>query len=54
MDDFSVPGAKNFYGFDPSKDNFIEPGKRPMSSMSPLVIYDKKTKEVSHPRSQIM
>uniref|UniRef100_A0A914CF41 Gamma-glutamyltranspeptidase 1 n=1 Tax=Acrobeloides nanus TaxID=290746 RepID=A0A914CF41_9BILA len=46
MDDFSVPGAKNFYGFDPSKDNFIQPGKRPLSSMSPLVIFNKHTKEI--------
>ncbi|CAD5225610.1 unnamed protein product [Bursaphelenchus okinawaensis] len=46
MDDFSVPGAKNFFGFTPAKANFIEPGKRPLSSMSPLIIYNAKTKEV--------
>uniref|UniRef100_A0A914BW81 Gamma-glutamyltransferase n=1 Tax=Acrobeloides nanus TaxID=290746 RepID=A0A914BW81_9BILA len=43
MDDFSSPGMANGFGFAPSETNFIEPGKRPMSSMSPLVIYDTKT-----------
>ncbi|KAE9548146.1 hypothetical protein FO519_008644 [Halicephalobus sp. NKZ332] len=46
MDDFSIPGVKNFFGFEPSKTNYIAPGKRPMSSISPVVIYDKKTGEV--------
>jgi gamma-glutamyltranspeptidase len=46
MDDFSIPGSKNFFGFEPSRVNYIEPGKRPMSSMSPLIIYNKKTRDV--------
>ncbi|XP_025200825.1 glutathione hydrolase 1 proenzyme-like isoform X1 [Melanaphis sacchari] len=42
MDDFSTPGVINFYGIPSSPANFIEPGKRPMSSMSPTIITDRK------------
>ncbi|CAJ0589799.1 unnamed protein product [Cylicocyclus nassatus] len=45
MDDFSIPGVPNAYGFPPSESNFIKPGKRPMSSMTPTVIFDRKTKQ---------
>ncbi|XP_025415855.1 glutathione hydrolase 1 proenzyme-like isoform X2 [Sipha flava] len=42
MDDFSTPGVVNYYGIPSSSTNFIEPGKRPMSSMCPTIITDKK------------
>lgn len=38
MDDFSVPGRNNSYGYPPSPTNFIEPGKRPQSSTTPTIV----------------
>ncbi|CAB3397466.1 unnamed protein product [Caenorhabditis bovis] len=46
MDDFSTPGMENGFGFAPSETNYIAPGKRPMSSMSPLVIFNSENKKV--------
>ena len=40
MDDFSTPNVTNVYGIAPSEVNFIRPGKRPTSSMSPTIVTD--------------
>ncbi|CAI4227332.1 unnamed protein product [Auanema sp. JU1783] len=49
MDDFSTPGHANFFGFPPSPANFIRPGKRPMSSQSPLVVLQTNKKNQTKP-----
>lgn len=38
MNDFSIPGHHNAFGFLPSPINFIRPLKRPLSSITPLII----------------
>ncbi|KAH6959272.1 gamma-glutamyltranspeptidase [Fusarium avenaceum] len=38
MNDFSIPGESNQFGFIPSEANFIRPGKRPLSSISTTIV----------------
>ncbi|EAW11885.1 gamma-glutamyltransferase [Aspergillus clavatus NRRL 1] len=38
MDDFSVPGKSNSFGYIPSEANYVRPGKRPLSSITPAIV----------------
>lgn len=38
MNDFSVPNTTNEYGYVPSPENFIRPRKRPLSSITPVIV----------------
>ncbi|MCB9062279.1 MAG: gamma-glutamyltransferase [Halobacteriovoraceae bacterium] len=45
MDDFSTrPGASNLFGAIGGDKNLVEPQKRPLSSMSPTIIFDSEGK----------
>jgi gamma-glutamyltranspeptidase/glutathione hydrolase len=36
--DFSLPGARNEFGYVPAPANYIRPGKRPLSSITPVIV----------------
>lgn len=38
MNDFSIPHVSNAFGFVPSPINFIRPHKRPLSSITPIIV----------------
>lgn len=38
MNDFSTPGESNAFGYIPTAANYIVPGKRPLSSISPVIV----------------
>ncbi|KAF3912775.1 Gamma-glutamyltranspeptidase [Dactylellina cionopaga] len=44
MNDFSIPGSSNAFGYIPSPANFIKPFKRPLSSTTPTIIEDSQGK----------
>ncbi|KAK7421996.1 hypothetical protein QQZ08_009717 [Neonectria magnoliae] len=37
MSDFSIPGSNNGFGYIPTPSNYVRPGKRPLSSTSPII-----------------
>ena len=36
--DFSTPGSSNHFGYIPTEANYILPGKRPLSSITPTIV----------------
>ncbi|KAI8341424.1 gamma-glutamyltransferase [Chlamydoabsidia padenii] len=38
LDDFSIPGVPNFFGYTPSVSNYLAPGKRAQSSITPVIV----------------
>ena len=46
MDSFSTPNTSNQFGVPASPANYIAPAKRPVSSISPLIIWDATKQRV--------
>ncbi|KAJ5577977.1 uncharacterized protein N7459_006941 [Penicillium hispanicum] len=38
MNDFSIPGSSNAFGYIPSEANYVRPRKRPLSSITPAIV----------------
>ncbi|RAR05827.1 gamma-glutamyltranspeptidase-like protein [Stemphylium lycopersici] len=47
MNDFSIPNTTNAFGYIPSPANFIRPGKRPLSSISPVLVEHRNSSSVA-------
>lgn len=43
MNDFSIPGTTNAFGYIASPNNYVQPGKRPLSSISPTIVESLST-----------
>ncbi|KAK6607409.1 gamma-glutamyltranspeptidase [Botrytis cinerea] len=49
MNDFSIPNTTNAFGYAPAPANFIQPFKRPLSSISPTIVeYPNGTVYIAH------
>lgn len=46
MDDFAQPNKTSFVTPHPSTANFIAPGKRPLSAMSPIIVVNRTSGRV--------
>lgn len=38
MNDFSIPGVHNEFGYAPNPENYVRAGKRPLSSITPVIV----------------
>ncbi len=38
QNDFSIPGHRNEFGYAPSPSNYVRAGKRPLSSITPVIV----------------
>lgn len=47
MDDFASPGKPNHYGVAPSESNYIVAGKKPLSSISPTLVFRPTSEEIT-------
>ena len=46
LDDTSLPGLVNVYGIAASPANYLEPGKRPLSTACPVLLLDEQGRVV--------
>ncbi len=51
MHDFSIPGRHNEFGYEPSPANYIRGGKRPLSSITPVIVELPGTSSSADPGS---